>query len=64
MAPSVGHAVALDLSPDGAAAFVLEPPAFLLHQWTESIGVVSHTCFVDRAPGPFPFVLPPEYPGQ
>ncbi|MGD0640370.1 MAG: phosphodiesterase [Roseiarcus sp.] len=63
IAPSVGHAVALDLSPDGAAAFVLEPPAFLLHQWDEGVGLVTHTAFVDRAPGPFPFLLPPEYPG-
>ena len=64
IAPSVGHAVVLDLNPDGPAAFALEPPAFLLHQWSESAGVVTHTCFVDRAPGPFPFVLPPEYPGR
>jgi 3',5'-cyclic AMP phosphodiesterase CpdA len=62
IAPSVAHAVALDLSHDGAPAFALEPPAFLLHQWIESVGVVTHTAFVDRAPGPFPFVLPPEYP--
>jgi hypothetical protein len=28
------------------------------------VGLVSHTGFVERFPGPFPFVLDPDYPGQ
>ncbi|HEV2559250.1 MAG TPA: phosphodiesterase [Microvirga sp.] len=64
VAPSVAHQVVLDLDPAGPSAFVLEPPAFLLHRWTGEAGLVTHTAYVDRAPGPFPFVLPAEYPGQ
>jgi len=62
-APSVAHAVALDLNPGAPSAFVLEPPGFLLHQWIEGAGFVTHTSFIDRAPGPFPFIMPDEYPG-
>ncbi|WP_230533647.1 phosphodiesterase [Microvirga roseola] len=64
IAPSVAHQVALDLTADGPSAFVLEPPAFLLHHWTREAGLVTHMAYVDRAPGPFPFVLPEEYPGH
>lgn len=63
IAPSVAHQVVLDLSEDSASAFVLEPPAYLLHRWIEGAGLVTHTAYVDRAPGPFPFALPAEYPG-
>ena len=64
IAPSVAHQVALDLTADGPSAFVLEPPAFLLHHWTSEAGLVTHTAYVDRSPGPFPFVLPKDYPGH
>ena len=40
-APSVAHAVALDLN-DAPAAWSLEPPAFLLHRWTPETGLVTH----------------------
>ncbi len=63
IAPSVAHAVALDLTPDGPSVFVLEPPAFLLHKWIAGAGFVTHMAFVDPAPGPFPFVMPADYPG-
>lgn len=62
-APSVAHQVAFDLRADGASCFVLEPPAFLVHRLGEA-GVVTHEVEVDRAPGPFPFVLPADYPGR
>lgn len=62
-APSVAHQVAFDLRADGASCFVLEPPAFLVHSIAET-GVVTHEVEVDRAPGPFPFVLPADYPGH
>jgi 3',5'-cyclic AMP phosphodiesterase CpdA len=64
IAPSVAHQVALDLTQGAPSCFVLEPPAFLLHQWIPGTGLVTHTAFVDRAPGPFPFVLPDDYPGR
>lgn len=63
IAPSVGHQVALDLRPDGPSCFVLEPPAFLLHRFAQS-EFVTHLAQVDRAPGPYPFLLPDDYPGR
>lgn len=52
--PSCAHQVALDLSPDGADHFVLEPPAFQLHLLTAS-GLVTHTSYIGEFPGPYPF---------
>ena len=63
IAPSVTHQVTLDLSADGAATFHMEPPAYLLHSYREGAGFVSHTAYVERFPGPFPFVLDADYPG-
>ena len=63
IAPSVGHQVALDLRPQGPSCFVLEDPEFLLHRFDRD-DVVTHAAKVNRAPGPFPFVLPPDYPGR
>lgn len=62
-APSVGHQVGLDLRAGAPAGFVLEPPEFLLHRF-DGRQVVTHVAKVDRAPGPFPFVLPADYPGR
>ncbi|MFC6790945.1 phosphodiesterase [Methylobacterium komagatae] len=63
IAPSVAHQVALDLRPEAPSCFVLEAPEFLLHM-VENSAVVTHAAKVDRAPGPFPFLLPAEYPGH
>lgn len=63
IAPSVTHQVTLDLSDDGAATFHMEPAAFLLHSLREGVGFVSHTAYVERFPGPYPFVLDADYPG-
>ena len=63
IAPSVGHQVAFDLRPGGPSSFVLDPPAFLLHR-LDGTAIVSHHVMVDRAPGPFPFILPDDYPGR
>jgi 3',5'-cyclic AMP phosphodiesterase CpdA len=54
--PSVAHQVELTFDPDDPGAFVLEPPAFQLHRWSPADGNVSHTVFVERFPGPFPFL--------
>lgn len=62
VAPSVGHQVTLDLREDAASCFVLEPPEFLLHRF-DGNRFVTHTAKIDRAPGPFPFILPADYPG-
>lgn len=64
IAPSVAHQVELDLRPDAPSAFVLEPPAYQLHHWSAEHGLVSHTAYVEDYPGPFPFVMAPEYPGR
>jgi len=53
--PSPAHQVVLDLAPDAANAFVLEPPGFALHLWDDAAGLVSHTAFVGRFNGPYPF---------
>ena len=63
IAPSVSHQVELELDPHAQGAFLFEPPAFQLHRWTPADGIVSHTAYVERYPGPYPFVNDPEYPG-
>ena len=64
IAPSVSHQVELALKPDAPPALNFEPPAFQLHLWTEVDGFVSHVAYVERYPGPFPFLTDPDYPGQ
>ncbi len=63
ISPSVAHQVVLDLDPAGPSAFVMEPPAFQVHHINGTGEIVSHTAYVETYPGPFPFVLSPEYPG-
>jgi Icc protein len=64
VAPGVAHQVAFDLDPAHEGALVLEPPAIRLHLYRPGAGIVSHTVYVERFPGPFPFVLDRDYPGQ
>lgn len=63
VAPSVAHQVEMSLGEHDPAAFVFEPPAFQLHRWTPTGGIVSHTVYVERFPGPYPFITDPDYPG-
>ncbi len=63
IAPSVTHQVTLDLSETSEATFHMEPPAYLLHSFREGAGFVTHTAYVERFPGPYPFVLDADYPG-
>ena len=63
VAPGVSHQVAFDLDPAHEGALVFEPPAIRLHLHRPG-GIVSHTVYVERFPGPFPFVLDRDYPGQ
>lgn len=55
IAPSPCHQVALTLAPDAAGAYVLDPPAFALHRWTQGDGLSTHITFVGPTVGPFPF---------
>ena len=48
--------VALDLTEDHEGALVLEPPAYQLHRYRPQTGIVSHMAYVERYPGPFPFL--------
>ena len=63
VAAGVAHQVALDFNEDGGGALVFEPPSFELHKYDPAHGLVSHTAYVERFPGPFPFVLDADYPG-
>lgn len=53
-APSPAHHVRLDLAPDAASAWTLEPPALLLHAW-DGERVVSHLQAIGDFDGPYPF---------
>lgn len=55
VAPSVCHQTVLNLSGRGRPLFAFEPPAFLLHAWSEETGFISHTVYVEDAPGPFDY---------
>jgi len=54
-APSPAHQVALDLSPDAPSQFVMEPPGYQLHKWQPETGLVSHTAYIGKFDGPYPF---------
>ena len=54
-APSPAHQVALDLRADAPAHFVMEPPGYQLHKWHADSGLVSHTAFIGKFDGPYPF---------
>jgi 3',5'-cyclic AMP phosphodiesterase CpdA len=64
IAPGVAHQVALDLSDDHEGALVFEPPAYQLHRYRPETGIVSHTAYVERFAGPYPFLQDGDYPGK
>jgi 3',5'-cyclic AMP phosphodiesterase CpdA len=53
--PSTVTQIALQTEPDAQPASYLEPPAFLLHCWTQGKPSISHLVYIDRFDGPFPF---------
>lgn len=53
--PSPAHQVRLDLAPDAASAWMLEPPGFGLHALPAGGRLVSHTAASGSYAGPFPF---------
>ena len=55
VSPSVAHQVCLDLAPDAASAWTLEPSGFMLHALDETAEIVSHTASNGHFEGPFPF---------
>ena len=64
ISPGVAHQVTFDITEDGPASLVLEPPAYQLHRYRPETGIVSHTLYVESYPGPFPFLLGADYPGK
>lgn len=63
IAPGVAHQVELDLHNDAPGQWNLEPAAFQVHIWLDG-QIVSHTAYVERFEGPYPFLVDPEYPGM
>ncbi|MEO8384119.1 MAG: phosphodiesterase [Betaproteobacteria bacterium] len=53
--PSPAHQVALDLRDDGPSRFVMEPPGYQLHKWHPDTGLISHTAYIGKFDGPYPF---------
>jgi 3',5'-cyclic-AMP phosphodiesterase len=53
--PSLVHQVSLDLRPDYAGSYHLEPPAYMLYTWIEGQGLVSHLQYVGPFAGPYDF---------
>lgn len=54
-APSPAHQVCLDLAPDAASAWTLEPPGFHIHAWNGSGTLVTHVASIGDFAGPYPF---------
>lgn len=53
--PSPAHQVCLDLAPDAASAWTLEPPGYALHALPTGGRLVSHMAASGAFEGPFPF---------
>ncbi|MBP6814434.1 MAG: phosphodiesterase [Burkholderiaceae bacterium] len=56
--PAPAHQVCLDLSPQAASQFRMEPPGFRLHAYTPQTGVVTHLAAIGDHQGPYPFHEP------
>ena len=52
--PSTATQIALQLRPDAQPASFREPPACLLHWWRDG-AMVTHTSYIGRFDGPYPF---------
>ncbi|MFZ5813180.1 MAG: phosphodiesterase [Thermodesulfobacteriota bacterium] len=60
--PASAHQVCLEME-EKDCMLVMEPPAYQLHTWEREMGFVSHMAYVERYPGPYPFILGDDYPG-
>ncbi len=54
-APGPAHQVCLDLAPNAASAWTLEPPGFHLHAWSGPGQMVTHVAAIGSFDGPHPF---------
>lgn len=64
VAPAVVHQSILDLRPAADGALVLEPSAYHLHLRLPGGEIATHTAYVERFPGPYPFLVDADYPGS
>ncbi|WP_394833098.1 phosphodiesterase [Pendulispora rubella] len=62
--PSTAHQVELDLRERGRLAVITEPPACLLHAWSEGLGLVSHTSYIGDFGTPYVIIAEESAPGQ
>ena len=53
--PSTTTEIALQLRAGASPQSYLGPPACMLHLWDADHGLVSHTSYIGKFPGPFPF---------
>jgi len=53
--PGPAHQVTLDLDPDAASTFTMEPPGFRVLAWSVATGAVTHLAAAGRFEGPYPF---------
>lgn len=53
--PSTATQIALQLRPDAPPASYSEPPACLLHWWEPGAAMITHTSYIGRFDGPYPF---------
>ena len=53
--PAPAHQVALDLDPEAASHWILEPGGFKVHAWDADRGLVSHQMPCGTFEGPYPF---------
>jgi 3',5'-cyclic-AMP phosphodiesterase len=53
--PSTTTAIALRIDPAAEPASFIEPPGFLLHDWRDAGGLLTHYLPIGNFPGPFAF---------
>ena len=63
VSPAIVHQTELNLVGGKPDQLVLEPPAYQLHLQLPDGGIATHLAYVERFPGPFPFLVDDDYPG-
>ncbi|MBW4023486.1 MAG: phosphodiesterase [Proteobacteria bacterium] len=63
VAPAVVHQTELNLIGGRPDFLVMEPPAYQLHLHLPDGGIATHLAYVERFPGPYPFLVDADYPG-
>ena len=64
VAPALVHQTELNLRGGRPDQLVLEPPAYQLHLHLPDGGIATHMVYVERFPGPYPFMVDDDYPGS